>query len=80
MSGRIKGYGLASLYDLGKHDWRFSARKMSKIEDYLRELPHKRIYSSDRRYQKLHTRYVKYKKRYPNRSPGYYDNRGDWML
>jgi hypothetical protein len=80
MSGRIKGYGLASLYDLGKYDWRFSARKMSKIEDYLRELPHKRIHSSDRRYEKLHARYVKYKERYPDRSPSYYENRRQWML
>ncbi len=80
MSGRIKGYGLASLYDLGNYDWRFSARKMSKIEDYLRELPHKRIYSSDQRYEKLHARYVKYKKRYPDRSPSYYENRRQWML
>src|SRR5262249_2869270 len=27
-SGRIKGYGLASLYDLGKYDWRFSKHNM----------------------------------------------------
>ncbi len=80
MSGRIKGYGLMSLYDLGNYDWRFSARKMSKIENRLRELPHKQIYSSDRRYEKLHARYVKYKKRYPDRSPSYYDNRRDWLL
>ena len=80
LSGRIKGYGLASLYDLGSYDWRFSARKMSKIEDYLRELPHKRIYSSDKRYEKLHARYVKYKKRFPDRSPSYYDNRRQWLL
>ena len=80
LSGRIKGYGLTSLYDLGNYDWRFSARKMSKIEDYLRELPHKRIYSSDKRYEKLHARYVKYKKRFPDRSPSYYDNRRQWLL
>jgi hypothetical protein len=80
LSGRIKGYGLANLYDLGNYDWRFSARKMSKIEDHLRELPHQRIYSSDKRYEKLHARYVKYKKRYPDRSPSYYDNRRQWLL
>lgn len=78
-SGRIKGYGLANLYDLGNYDWRFSARNMSKIEDYLRELPHKKIHSSDRRYEKLLARYKQYKKRYPDRSPEYYDNRSQWM-
>jgi hypothetical protein len=53
---------------------------MSKIEDHLRELPHKRIHSSDKRYEKLHARYKEYKKRYPDRSPSYYDNRRQWML
>ncbi len=80
MSGRIKGYGLTSLYDLGNYDWRFSPRKMSKIEDHLRALPHKRIRSSDKRYEKLFARYKEYKKRYPDRSPAYYDNRRQWML
>jgi len=80
MSGRIQGYGLTNLYDLGNYDWRFSSRKMSKIEDHLRELPHKRIRSSDKRYEKLHARYKEYKKRYPDRSPSYYDNRRQWML
>lgn len=80
LSGRIKGYGLANLYDLGNYDWRFSERNMSKIENQLRELPHRSLRSSDKRYEKLHARYVKYKRRYPHRSPSYYDNRHQWML
>jgi len=79
-SGRIKGYGLANLYDLGNYDWRFSARKMTKIEDFLRALSHRPLKSSDQRYDKLFARYQKYKKRYPDRSPSYYDNRSQWML
>ncbi|HSS21855.1 MAG TPA: hypothetical protein VLL54_17410 [Pyrinomonadaceae bacterium] len=79
LTGRIQGYGLTSLYDLGKYDWRFSPRKMSKIEDHLRALPHKRLHSSDKRYEKLHERYKKFKQRYPDRSAGYYDNRWQWM-
>jgi len=80
MSGRIRAYGLTSLYELGNYDWRFTARNMTKIETHLRELPHKRLESSDRRYEKLHARYKEYKKRYPDRSPSYYENRGQWML
>ena len=80
MSGRIKAYGLTSLYDLGNYDWRFNARNMTKIETHLRELPHKPLQSSDRRYQKLHARYKEYKKRYPARSPSYYENRRQWMI
>src|SRR5215204_5179767 len=59
-SGRLKGYGLTSLYELGNYDWRFSSRKMTKIEDHLRAIPHKPIRSSDRRYEKLLTRYREY--------------------
>jgi hypothetical protein len=79
-SGRIKGYGLANLYDLGNYDWRFSARNMSKIENYLRELPHQKVHSSNKRYDKLLARYKQYKKRYPDRSPAYYENRNQWMI
>ena len=79
-SGRIKGYGLTSLYDLGNYDWRFSPRKMTKIEDHLRQISHRRIRSSDKRYEQLLARYKKYKKRYPDRSPSYYENRNQWML
>ena len=79
-SGRLKAYGLTSLYDLGNYDWRFSPRKMTKIETHLRSLPHKRLRSSNARYQKLLTRYHTYKKRHPDRSPSYYDSRPNWML
>src|SRR5215217_7537287 len=79
-TGRLKGYGLTNLYELGKYDWRFSARKMTKIEDHLRSIPHKPIHSSDKRYEKLLTRYREYKKRYPDRSPSYYDSRSTWLL
>jgi hypothetical protein len=78
-TGRIKGYGLTSLYELGNYDWRFSARNMSKIGDHLRSIPHKPLRSSNARYQRLLTRYHTYKKRHPDRSPSYYDSRPNWM-
>ena len=79
-SGRIKGYGLTSLYKLGNYDWRFSSRNMTKIEDHLRSIPHKPLRSSNARYKKLLARYHAYKKRHPDRSPSYYDSRPKWML
>jgi len=79
-TGRIKGYGLTSLYDLGDYDWRFSSRRMIKIENHLREMKHKKLKSSDERYKKLLARYHRYKKRFPNRSPRYYANAWQWML
>jgi hypothetical protein len=79
-SGRIKGYGLANLYDLGDYDWHFSPRRMIKIENHLREMPHTALHSSDERYENLLARYHRYKKRFPDRSPSYYDNRWQWMM
>lgn len=78
-TGRLKGYGVTNLYDLGNYDWRFSPRKMTKIENHLREMGHKPIRSSDTRYEKLLARFRQYKKRFPDRSPSYYDNRSTWM-
>ena len=78
-TGRLKGYGVTNLYDLGNYDWRFSPRKMTKIENHLREMGHKPIRSSDTRYEQLLARFRQYKKRFPDRSPSYYDNRSTWM-
>jgi hypothetical protein len=79
-SGRLKGYAVTSLYELGNYDWRFSPRNMRKIEDHLRAIPHRKIRSSDLRYEKLLARYHRYKKRFPDRSPSYYDSRSKWLL
>jgi hypothetical protein len=79
-SGRLKGYAVTSLYELGNYDWRFSPRNMRKIEDHLRAIPHRKIRSSDLRYEKLLARYHRYKKRFPDRSPSYYDSRPKWLL
>ena len=79
-SGRLIGYGLANLYDLGNYDWRFSPRNLWKVENHLREIPHRVIRSSDRRYERLHERYKEFKERFPDRQAAYYDNRDQWMV
>jgi hypothetical protein len=79
-SGRLIGYGPGNLYDLGNYDWRFSSRNLWKVEDYLREIPHRAIQSSDLRYERLHERYKAFKSKYPERQAGYYDHRDQWML
>ena len=80
MTGRIKGYGLTNLYELGNYDWRFNRKNMHKIEDHLRTIPHRKLKSSDRRYHYWHERYKVYKHRYPLKSPSYYGNRHQWLL
>ena len=78
-SGRIKGYGLTNLYDLGNYDWRFSSKNMHKIEDHLRAIPHRPLRSSDKRYRRLHKRYRAFKKEHPDAQPPYYENQHQWM-
>jgi len=78
-SGRITGYGLGNLYDLGKYDWRFSAKNIWKVENYLREIPHRALRSSDKRYDQLLARFKEFKKQHSDKSPAYFGNRDRWM-
>src|SRR5205085_5240719 len=50
-TARITGYGLASMYELGGYDWRFSPRNVWKVERHLQVIPHNALPSSERRYQ-----------------------------
>jgi hypothetical protein len=79
-TGRITGYAVANLYDLGNYDWRFSPRNVWKVERHLQEIPHKAIRGSDARYEKWLGRYKEFKKRAPKGSPDYYPTRDIWML
>ena len=78
-TARLTGYGLASMYDLGGYDWRFSRRNVWKVERHLQEIPHKPLPSSERRYRQLVARYNDWHARHPDRSPDYFDNRDTWM-
>ncbi|HEX8503337.1 MAG TPA: hypothetical protein VF659_22325 [Pyrinomonadaceae bacterium] len=78
-TARLTGYGLASLYELGGYDWRFSRRNVWKVERHLQVIPHKPLPSSDRRYRKLLARYREFHARHPDRSPDYFDSRVNWM-
>lgn len=79
-TGRITGYGVADLSDLGSYDWRFSKRNVWKVERLLQEIPHTSIRSSDRRYQAAFKRYLEFQKQNPGKSPDYFPNRDQWML
>jgi len=79
-SGRITGYGLASLYELGNYDWRFSPKNIWKVENHLREIPHRSLPSADKTYETLLKRFKEFKKSHPEKSPAYFKNRHQWML
>jgi hypothetical protein len=79
-TGRLTGYGLTNLSELGNYDWRFSAKNIWKVEDHLREIPHRELKSSDKRYQALLARYKRFRAQHAQGSPAYFSNKHLWML
>jgi hypothetical protein len=79
MTGRIEAFAVVDLRDLGGYDWRLSRRNVWRVEQWLIDYPHRPLGISDRRYAELHARYRRYKTRYPDRKPVYYDTRSTWM-
>ena len=79
-TGRITGYQLVDLRVLGKYDWRLAPTNVWKVENYLLELPHRRLRSSNRRYLRLLARFRAYRRRRP-RGPvvEIYGGRHRWM-
>jgi hypothetical protein len=78
-TGRITGYGIANLNeDLGSYDWRFSTKNVWRVERLLQDMPHRQINSSNARYNRLHERYLEFKRLYPNRYPDFYTEE-DWL-
>lgn len=79
LTGRVTGYTLADLRELGRYDWRLSERNVWKVERWLVDYPHRRLEMTEARYRRLLERYRAYKARYPDRKPTYYEGREAWM-
>jgi hypothetical protein len=80
LTGRITGYQLVDLRALGKYDWRLALTNVWKVENYLLEIPHRRLRSSDRRYKRLLTRFRAYHEQHPGEPVvEIYRNRQRWM-
>ena len=76
-SGRITGYTIANLRDLGNYDWRLSEGNVWKVERMLLQLPHRPLRSSDARIDRLRDRYREYRARH-GRKPIYYSRMDRW--
>jgi hypothetical protein len=57
-TGRIVGYGVGSLDSLVRCDWRLSERNVWEVERALLRMPHRRLRTSDRRYTRMHQKYL----------------------
>jgi hypothetical protein len=79
-TARITGYAVASLYELGDYDWRFSLRNAWKVERHLQEIPHIAIRSSDARHQQWRRRFLEFHKEHPENSPDYFSNKNLWLI
>jgi hypothetical protein len=78
-TGRIIGYGVGDLRDLGRYDWRLSDKNVWKVEQYCREIPHKKINGSERRYKRWLKKYEEFMREHPGQKPLYYDNKSTWL-
>jgi hypothetical protein len=78
-TGRVTGYGIANLYELGRYDWRFSMLNVRKVEGFLQDIPHRPILSSEVRYEKARRRYLVFHSQHPDRSPDYFANKALWL-
>lgn len=78
-TGRLEGYGVGNLYDLGRYDWRFSLRNVWKVERHLIDMPHTKYRMSERRYHRAVRRFKAFRARYPDAPVTYYDSRPLWL-
>ena len=79
-TGRLQGYQLVDLRDLGRYDWRFNPRNMWKVEKFLIDIPHRPMRSSETRYRRLRARFVAYRREHPSGPViDIYGGRGRWM-
>jgi hypothetical protein len=75
LTGRINGYGILDLRTLRRVDWRLSEGNVWAVQRALIDMPHRRLPSSDARYEAWHRRYVEFRRRFPDRKPVYYARR-----
>jgi hypothetical protein len=78
-SGRITGYGVADLRKLVKGDWRLSQKNVWEVERALIKMPHKKLQTSDRRYQAMLRQYRAYRAKHPEGPVTFYPGQHRWL-
>lgn len=77
-TGRIKGYAVLDLRVLDPYDWRLSDKNLWKVEQLLRDWPHRPIVSSDRLFRERHRRYRDFIRRNGYKPWKYFKGRERW--
>ena len=81
LSGRITGYAVADLRELGAYDWRLSTRNVRRVEKWLVDYPHRSLPTPEGLYRRALERYKRFRARFPDPEvrPAYFDGRGSWL-
>jgi len=77
-TGRITGYAVVDLRNLGTYDWRLSERNVWKVERLLQDHPHRPICSSDARINGWRARYAQFATQFPNQKPLFFAGQQRW--
>jgi hypothetical protein len=77
-TGRIKGYAVLDLRVLDPYDWRLSDKNVWKVEQLLRDWPHRPIVSSDRLFRERHRRYRDFVRKNGYKPWKYFKGRERW--
>jgi hypothetical protein len=79
LTGRIKAYAVVDLRDaLGTYDWRLGEKNVWKAEQVLLDWPHKKIRSSDARFNRLRRRYRAFLEEHGYKPWKFYRGREKW--
>jgi hypothetical protein len=77
-TGCLTGYAVVDLRVLGEYSWRLADTNVWKVERMLLEYPHRRIAVSERRVDRLRTRYRAFRAQHGTRKPVFYAGKEKW--
>ncbi len=78
-SGRITGYGVFDLRTLRRCDWQLSSKNVWAVAGALIRMPHRKLRTSNRRYEAVLRRYLAFRRKHPHRPATYYSTRRQWL-
>lgn len=77
-AGRVTGFAVVDLRELGGYDWRLSTKNVWKVERFLIDYPHDPLPMSERAYARARARYDAFKARHPDAQPDYFPRQDRW--